>query len=153
MLAEPRPPPAVSCYQGFAPSASPRIDVVRLGTACGPVSGLTELAKTSGRVDEAGRGPTLRWDADRGDCFRLFAVAAEPVEALKVDVKSAVSTSSLHADARRRWAVLGEDGPFCAGRAGHFEASFTTHAGSGELFAAVWRGARMLPRHPPTASP
>jgi hypothetical protein len=139
-------PPAVSCYDGFSPSGSPRVDVVRLGVSCGPVAGLTELAKTSGVVDERGRGPTLRWDAERGDCFRVFAVAAEPVEDIQVDVHGKSSVTEAHVDVNRRWAVVGEDGPFCAGRAGHFEASFTTHAGTGELVASVWRGARMIPR-------
>jgi hypothetical protein len=140
-------PPAASCYEGFAPSGSPRVDVVRLGTSCGPLSGLVELAKTSGVVDETGRGATLRWDAERGDCFRLFVVAAEPVEDLRIDVKSKAAAVEVHVDVNRRWAVVGEDGPICVGRAGHVEASFTTHVGTGELVASVWRGQRMAPKH------
>lgn len=112
------------------------------------MSGLVELAKTSGVVDETGHGPTLRWEADRGDCFRLFAVAAEPVEDVQIDVKSKTAAVDAHVDANRRWAVVGEDGPLCVGRAGRVEASFTTHAGTGELVASVWRGQRMVRAHP-----
>src|SRR6185295_8265535 len=61
----PRPPPSVACYAGFAPSGVPRVDVTRLGVACGPSTGLTQLARINGVVDEASRGPTLRWDAER----------------------------------------------------------------------------------------
>jgi hypothetical protein len=144
----PKAPPAVSCYDGFVPSRSPRVDVVRLGVACGPVSGLVELAKTGGIVGETARGPTLRWDAERGDCFRIFAVAAEPVQDVKIDVRSKASGVEAHVDVNRRWAVVGEEGLFCAARAGHVEASFATHVGTGELVASVWRGQRMASARP-----
>jgi len=142
--------PAMACHEGFSPSGVPRIDVLRLGMACGPISGLTEIAKTSGTLEEAGRKPTLGWDALRGDCFRLFAVATEPVEDIdvEIDFASTPKETIAHVDPSRRWAVVGEDGPLCATRTGHFEAFFTTHAGSGEIAAAVWRGARMLQRRP-----
>jgi hypothetical protein len=142
-------PPAVACYAGFSPSSSPRVDVVRLGVACGPPSGLVQLARTNGTIDEAGRAPVLRWDAERGDCFRLFAVAGAKVEdlAVKIEATDGIDAPSSSSESpSRRWAVLGEEGVFCAPRAGHFTAVFTTHAGSGELAAAVWRGARMVSR-------
>lgn len=141
-----RAAPAAACHTGFAPSESPRVDVVRLGAACGPVSGLTELAKTTGVVDETGRGPVLRWTAERGDCFRLFAVAAAPVEDVRVEIKTPHGEARIVESPSRRWAVVGEDAPFCAPREGQFEASFTAPAGRGEVVASVWRGARMLRR-------
>jgi len=145
-------PPAVACYAGFSPSVSPRVDVVRLGTVCGPPSGLVKLARISGTIDEAGRSTTLRWDAERGDCFRVFAVAGNPAEDLDVEVKGTAGPGIVLANPTRRWAVVGEQGVFCAVRAGRFEASFTTHAGTAELEAAVWRGARMLSRGQPAES-
>jgi hypothetical protein len=137
----------VACYAGFAPSGVPRVDVVRLGTACGPSTGLTQLARINGVVDEASRGPTLRWDADRRDCFRLFAVASDPVEDLEVDVKGPHGSFASMTNQNRRWLVAGEDGLFCAPQKGQFEAVFSTHAGRGEVSAAVWRGANMVARH------
>ena len=139
----PRSPPLVGCYAGFLPSAVPRVDVVRLGVACGPSTGLTQLARINGVVDEANAGPTLRWDASRGDCFRLFAVAGEPVEDLEVDVKGPHGSFAALTNQNRRWLVAGEDALFCAAQKGQFEAIFSTHAGRGAVAAAVWRGAHM----------
>ena len=141
-----RPPPAVACYAGFSPSSSPRIDVSRLGVVCGPPSGLVKLAWTGGVLDETGRAPKLRWDAERGDCFRLFAVAGQPVEDLQVEVRGTAGLEGALANETRRWAVVGEHGLFCAERAGHYQAVFGTHEGTGELAAAVWRGARLFPK-------
>lgn len=142
----PRSPPSVACHAGFAPSDVPRVDVVRLGVACGPSTGLTQLARINGVVDEARNGPTLRWDASSGDCFRLFAVAGEPVEDLGVDVKGPHGSFSSATNQNRRWLVVGEDGFFCARREGQFEATFSTHTGRGAVAAAVWRGAHMFAR-------
>jgi hypothetical protein len=139
-----RPPPGVACYAGFLPSGVPRVDVVRLGVACGPSTGLTQLARINGVVDEAQSGPTLRWDAARHDCFRLFAVASEPVEDLAVDVKGPHGSYASMTNQNRRWLVVGEDGFFCAPQKGQFEATFSTHAGRGAVAAAVWRGAHMF---------
>jgi hypothetical protein len=110
------------------------------------------MARASGVVDETGKGPPLRWQADRGDCFRLFAVAGTPVEDLEVTVGGKGIAASTVTSSSRRWAVVGEQGLFCSEHGGPFEATFTTHAGSAELVATVWRGARMLSRHHPRAS-
>jgi hypothetical protein len=144
----------VACYAGFSPSAVPRIDVVRLGVSCGPSTGLTEFGHITGAVEEAAtRGPTLRWKAERGDCFRLFAVAGDPVEDLEVEVRGPKGTSPSLTNQNRRWLIAGEEGPFCADRDGQFEAEFATRAGRGTLAAAVWRGAHMVgKRHAPPAN-
>lgn len=140
----PRPSPPVACYAGFVPSGVPRVDVVRLGVACGPSTGLTQLARINGVVDETEGGPTLRWDAERRDCFRLFAAASEPVEDLEVDVKGPHGSFHSLTNQNRRWVVVGEDALFCAEQKGQFEATFSTHSGRGVVAAAVWRGAHMI---------
>jgi len=137
--------PSVDCYDHFVPSEVPHVDVLRLGMSCGPSNGLTLIGSMTGAVDEA-RAPALyQWDAERHDCFRLFAVAAEPVEDLEVEIVFVAPHAERVSltNQNRRWAVVDEDGPFCAPHAGTYEARFSTHGGHGRLAAAVWKGARM----------
>jgi hypothetical protein len=142
--AEPREALSAACYAGFRPGASPRVDVVRLGVSCGPSGGLAQLARLHGVVDEAGSPVTLRWHAERGDCFRLFAVAAEPAEDLEAEVLGPHGVRVSLTNQNRRWVVVDEKEPFCAAQEGQFEGRFTTHAGRAEVAVAVYRGARMV---------
>lgn len=115
-----------------------------MGLACGPVSGLTQWARVNGIVDESASPVVLRWKAERRDCFRLFAVAGSPVDDLEVEIVGPAGSRPSLTNQSRRWALVGEHGPFCAPQGGDFEARFSTHGGRGALSAAVWRGARML---------
>jgi hypothetical protein len=126
------------------PRAEPRVDVLRLGLACGPVTGLTRYARANGIVDESGPPVVLRWKAERKDCFRLFAVAGTPVDDLEVEIVGPRGSRVSLTNQSRRWVVVGEDGPFCAPDAGAFEARVSTHGGRAPVSAAVWRGARMF---------
>ena len=58
---------------------------MKIGMACGPVNGLTLARKWTGRVDETASPSraTHQWDADRGDCFRLFAVGEATIDDLE----------------------------------------------------------------------
>ena len=140
-----------SCLEHFVPRAEPRVDVLRIGVACGPVAGLTRYARANGIVDETAPPVVLGWKAEPKDCFRLFAVAGGTVDDLEVEVVGPHGTRASLTNQSRRWAVVGVAGPFCAPEAGDFEARFSTHGGHGALSAAVWRGARMLGRRSPYA--
>jgi len=142
----PREPLAVACYSGFEPGATPRADVARLGVSCGPSGGLTELAHVRGVVDESGPPVTLRWHGEQGDCFRIFAVAAEPAEELVAEVTGPHGVQLSLSNQNRRWLVVDERQPFCVDREGQFESRFSTHAGRAELAAVVYRGAHMVGR-------
>lgn len=120
------------------------MDVLRLGLTCGPVTGLSSFARVNGIVDENAAPVVLRWKAERRDCFRLFAVAGSPVDDLEVEVVGPSGTRPTLTNQSRRWALVGEQGPFCTSRGGDFEARFSTHGGRGALSAVVFRGARML---------
>lgn len=128
------------------PRATPRVDVLRVGLACGPATGLTRVARLNGTVDENTSQVVLRWKAELRDCFRLFAVAGAPVDDLEVQIVGPHGTQASLTNQSRRWVVVGEQGPFCAPEAGDFEARFSTHGGRAALSAAVWRGAGMLGR-------
>lgn len=111
---------------------------------CGPSNGLALLARASGVVDEARSPFSYQWEAERGDCFRVFGVAEEPVDDLEVEVFGPRHDRLLLENQNHRWVVVGENGPFCAPRAGTFEAQFSTHGGRGTVAISVWRGAHML---------
>jgi hypothetical protein len=149
----PRPPPTAvagqsplwtTCLEHFEPNAAPHVDVLRLGMLCGPPNGLSLLARASGQVDEARKPFTYQWEAERGDCFRVFGVAEEPVEDLEVEVFGPHRERLFLENQNRRWVVATENGPFCAPKEGTFEAQFSTHGGHGTVAISVWRGARML---------
>lgn len=133
---------------------TPEADVMRIGTACGPVNGLSLLRRWMGNVDEAKlpSSATHSWDATRGDCFRLVAVADAAVEDLEIEVdppkprkgeEADEDERGLLANQNRRWVVLAEEGPFCAHRDGEFVARVSTHGGKGAYALSVWRGANM----------
>jgi hypothetical protein len=136
----------LECHDGFAPRSTPRIDVQRLGLACGPSTGLTPFAHLNGSVDESGAPVVLSWQSLAGDCFRLFAVASSPVDDLEVEIASEARELVSLSNQNRRWLVVAEDRPFCVQQPGKIEARFSTHSGRGDLAAAVWRGAGMWPR-------
>jgi hypothetical protein len=146
------PPPAASgqsplwttCFDRFEPNAAAHVDVLRLGMLCGPPNGLSLLARASGVVDEARKPFTYQWEAERGDCFRVFGVAEEPVEDLEVELFGPHRERLFLENQNRRWVVAAENGPFCAPKEGTFEAQFSTHGGFGTVAISVWRGARML---------
>lgn len=147
-----KPPPAASgqsplwtaCLENFEPNAAPHVDVLRLGMLCGPPNGLSLLARAAGVVDEARKPFVYQWEAERGDCFRVFGVAEDPVEDLEVEVFGPHRERLFLENQNRRWVVAAENGPFCAPKEGTFEAQFTTHGGHGTVAISVWRGARML---------
>jgi hypothetical protein len=142
---------SVSCYDRFEPGTVPHVDVVRLGVSCGPENGLSLVGRVQGTVDEARTTlAAYQWSADRGDCFRVFAVAAAPVDDLEVEVVVVAPRAERVSltNQSQRWVVIDEDGPFCARHAGTYEARFSTHSGRGVFAAAVWKGARMLAAAP-----
>src|SRR5262249_51789028 len=107
-------------------------------------NGLSLLARAAGVVDEARAPFTYQWEAERGDCFRVFGVAEEPVEDLEVEVFGPHHERLFLGNQNHRWVVASEGGPFCAPHEGTFEAQFSTHGGHGTVAISVWRGARML---------
>jgi hypothetical protein len=133
-----------ACYRQFVPSLVPRVDATRLALACGPSGGLAPFARASGVVDETAAPFVYGWDADRRDCFRVFAVAAPSVADLEIEVTGPEGFRSL-TSASVRWAVVDEARPFCSKHGGHYDARFVTHGGHGAVYAAIWRGARMIP--------
>lgn len=133
--------------EGFAPTGAPEADTMKIGMACGPVNGLTLARKWTGRVDETASPSraTHHWDADRGDCFRLFAVGEATIDDLEVEVERPNGDGVLLENQSRPWVVVSEDRPFCTERDGEFVARVSTHGGSGVYALSVWRGARMVP--------
>jgi hypothetical protein len=130
--------------ENFEPNAAAHVDVLRLGMLCGPPNGLSLLARATGVVDEATKPFVYQWEAERGDCFRVFGVAEDSVEDLEVELFGPHRERLFLENQNRRWVVAAENGPFCAPKEGTFEAQFTTHGGHGTVAISVWRGARML---------
>lgn len=118
---------------------------MRLGMVCGPVNGLTLLRTFRGAVDE-NQPPSTgghRWDAERGDCFRVFAVGEAPIEDLEVEVSRPHGAGVVLENQNRRWVLVAGDRPFCSSEPGEFVARVSTHGGRGQYALSVWRGAKM----------
>ena len=146
----PSGPAWMACLEGYAPTASARVEATRLGLSCGPSTGLSLAGRLHGEVGEGARLSRHEWEAKAGDCFRVFAVADDPVADLEAEVRGPGGARFLD-DQDRRWLVLGKQGPFCAERAGTFSISFGTHGGHGAVAAEVWRGEHLatVPGAPP----
>lgn len=116
----------VRCYAGFAARDTPALDVMRLGLMCGPSNGMRRVAGA-------------RWEARKGDCYRVFAVGGPGVQALRVSVVAGAGRILASTIAARRWAVLEPDGAFCSPQAGAYQASARVVRGQGKTAVEVWR--------------
>jgi hypothetical protein len=134
----------VSCYGGFHPSDSPRKDVTRLGLLCGPPNGMGRANEASleGAVDETKAPSTHRFQARRGECYRIFAVADRGVSDLNVAVYSSRGSKLATDHGEDRWPIVHPERPFCTFDDDTFAVHFRARRGAGRYAAEIWK----LPR-------
>ena len=141
-----------SCYAGFQPSGDPVRDVTRLGLLCGPANGMVAYddAPLTGRLDPT-KGPLrYQFDANKGDCFRLFAVSEPTIPDLDVVVRSSRGTNVARDLTASTWPIVGADGPMCAFGRDLFTIEVSARAGSGGFAAQLWVLPTTMKRKRPT---
>jgi hypothetical protein len=92
-----------------------------------------------GKVARAGPPSTHRFQARRGECYRLFAVAGRGVTDLDVAVRSSRGSRVAKDHGEDRWPVVHPERPFCTFDDDTFTVQFTAGRGAGSYAAQVWR--------------
>jgi hypothetical protein len=142
--------PWVRCYGGFHPAGDPVKDVTRLSVLCGPENGMKRLSKAplQGTLTEGGPGVTETFEARRGECYRVFAVAERTVSDLDVVVRSSRGSALAADHGEDAWPIVQPDRPFCALEDDRYTVEVSTKHGGGRFAAEVWVLRTPTPRRP-----
>lgn len=128
------------CYSGFSPRNEPEREVQRLGLLCGPVNGMRKVASaTDSARDDGGTAREHRFQAEVGDCYRIFAVADPGVFDLDVEVLAPDGRRVARDTGDDRWPIVNPDGPFCLHEAGEYRAVVRAARGAGSYGIEIWR--------------
>nr|AYM54075.1 hypothetical protein [Byssovorax cruenta] len=132
--------PWVRCYGNFHRSGEPVKDVTRLALLCGPENGMHRLTKQpiEGAVEEGGMSATQTFEAHRGECYRVFAVAEPSVPDLDVTVRSSRGAALAADHGEDSWPIVQPDRPICPLSDDRYTVEVTAHRGKGRFAAEVW---------------
>jgi hypothetical protein len=132
--------PWVRCYGGFHPSGDPLKDVTRLSILCGPENGMRRLSSRAleGTVSAGGAAVSEAFEARRGECYRIFAVAEASVADLDVVVRSSRGAPIAADHGEDPWPIVQPDRPFCALEDDRYTFEVSAKKGSGRFAAEVW---------------
>jgi hypothetical protein len=132
--------PWVRCYGSFHPAGDPVKDVTRLALLCGPENGMHRLSKApfEGAVTEGAPGITTTFEARRGECYRVFAVAEPSVGDLDVTVHSSRGAPVAADHGEDAWPIVQPDRPFCPLEKDVYTLEIAAHRGHGRFAAEVW---------------
>jgi hypothetical protein len=132
--------PWVRCYGSFHPAGDPVKDVTRLALLCGPENGMRRLSKApfEGAVAEGAPGLTTTFEARRGECYRVFAVADAGVTDLDVTVHSSRGAPVAADHGEDAWPIVQPDRPFCPLEKDVYTLEIAAHRGRGHFAAEVW---------------
>lgn len=107
---------------------------------CGPSNGMKKLTTAKDvELTTAGAPREHRWQAEAGDCYRIFAVAEPSVEDLDVEVFDPGGKRIAFDTSDDRWPIVQPDGAFCAFVAGEYRAIVRAQRGSGKYSIEIWR--------------
>jgi hypothetical protein len=132
--------PWVRCYGNFRASGDPVKDVTRLSILCGPENGMRRLSTRAveGSVTAGGAPVSESFDARRGDCYRVFAVAEPSVADLDVVVRSSRGSPIAADHGEDGWPIVQPDRPFCALEDDRYTFEVSAKRGGGRFAAEVW---------------
>jgi hypothetical protein len=128
----------VSCYANYRPTSMPERDLARLVAMCGPENGMVPVGPiVTGDAGDAVENQRL--EAERGDCFRIFAVADAFVTDLGVEIVNPRGNAITWDRNGDRWPILNPEGPFCVFDAGTYTIRVRANQGRGRYALQVWR--------------
>jgi hypothetical protein len=132
--------PWVRCYGGFHPEGDPVKDVTRLSILCGPENGMKRLSKQPFEGTVAAGGPPVSqgFEARRGECYRVFAVAEPTVQDLDVVVRSSRGAPLAADHGEDAWPIVQPDRPFCPLEDDRYAVEVSAKRGGGRFAAEVW---------------
>jgi hypothetical protein len=132
--------PWVRCYGSFRISGDVVKDVTRLSLLCGPENGMSRLGDKAleGAVTEGGAAVTTTFEAKRGACYRLFAVAEPSVGDLDVVVRSSRGAPLAADHGEDAWPIVQPDRPFCALEDDRYTVEVSAKRGAGRFALETW---------------
>ena len=132
--------PWVRCYGGFHPSGDPVKDVTRLSLLCGPENGMKRLSKKPIEGTVSAGGPTVSeaFEARRGECYRVFAVAEPGIADLDVVLRSSRGSAIAADHGEDAWPIVQPDRPVCALENDRVAVEISAKRGSGRFAAEIW---------------
>jgi hypothetical protein len=100
---------------------------------------MTRLSSSplEGSVTTGGPPVTEGFEARRGECYRVFAVAAGVAD-LDVVVRSSRGTAIAADHGEDSWPIVQPDRPFCALESDHYTVEVSAKRGSGRFASEVW---------------
>jgi hypothetical protein len=128
------------CYAHFQPRTDPNLDVMRLGMMCGPSNGMKKASADKDVELPAGGGAREhRWQAEAGDCYRIFAVGEPTIEDLDIEVLDPAGKRIAFDTSDDRWPIVKPDGAFCVFQPGPYRAVVRAQRGAGKYAIEIWR--------------
>jgi len=124
------------CALHFTPRGKPQLDVMRLGLMCGPSNGMHRVPAAELRRDGGAGRIELGFRASAGECFRLLVVGGAGIGRVEAALLDAQGKPVAKQTGRRRWTMVGLDGPICVNRSGRYRA--TVDAKRGPLAVELW---------------
>jgi hypothetical protein len=142
--------PWVRCYGGFHPAGDPLKDVTRLSVLCGPENGMKRLSRVTlqGAVREGGPAVTETFEARRGECYRIFAVAEPTVLDLDVVIRSSRGSAVAADHGEDAWPIVQPDRPLCPLENDRYTVEVTAKRGGGRFASEVWVLRTPTAKHP-----
>jgi hypothetical protein len=129
----------LKCYASFRPRTLPAVDAMHLGLMCGPSNGMKKVtASGSARIEKDSR-KEHRFEAEAGDCYRIFAVGEPSIEDLDVEVFDSAGKKLAFDTSDDRWPIVKPDGPFCVFEHGEYRAVVSPQRGEGSYALEIWR--------------
>ncbi len=125
------------CALRFMPRGQPELDAMRLGLMCGPSNGMHRVPSNLQRRDAGAGGTEIGFRASAGDCLRLLVVGGPGAGRIDASLLDAHGKPLAKQSGRRRWTMLGLDGPVCVDQSGSYRA--TVRAEHGPLAVELWR--------------
>jgi hypothetical protein len=95
-------------------------------------------APVEGVVTPAGPSVASTFEARRGECYRVFAVAEPAVADLDITVHTSRGTRIAADDGEDSWPIVQPDRPFCPLEDDRYTIEVSAKRGSGKFAAEVW---------------
>ncbi|MCC6216332.1 MAG: hypothetical protein IT376_15830 [Polyangiaceae bacterium] len=128
------------CAEGFRRSGSPRLDLDRLGQACGERLGLRPTADPIvGEQREGEPSQRFRVRLEAGTCYRVFATGERQVRDLDLALYGADPELVVADASPDAYPVLPPAGLLCVDASGDYVLEVGVMAGHGRWAAQVWQ--------------
>lgn len=134
------PSPEPACAAGFRPTGSAKLDLDRLGRACGAGAGLRPAAEPfSGQQRSGEPSERFRLRLEAGTCYRILAIGERRVRDLDLALYGADPELVVADASSDSFPMIPPAGLLCVEATGDYVLEVGVMAGQGRWAAQVWR--------------